>query len=535
MKAKWLLLAKIQFLGAFGLNKLRHTDDARLKRRAGWAAAAIVLAFAVIVFYVVVISLLFAEQGIISALPAFMIAASSAIVFIFSLIRGSSMLFAAKDYDAVMSLPVKKSDVILSRLFTAYISNLLFALVVCVPASVVYFITAGFSVYRFFVILVSVLFSPLLPLTLATALGTVFTAVFARFKHKALWQSLAGILALAAILIASFAISYTSNSASADMNAVADFMAKKMYPPAALVSLATGGKVWAILAFAGANAAAYALFVACVSPFYTKINALLAAKSAGAAYNEKQIRVASAFGALVKKEMKRLFSSAAYLMNSLTGALFLLIMAVAFLIFDPIQLLNEVIAAQAGAELSADLFLYPCAAFALLFAGMTFPSASSITMEGKSRWIMCSLPIPAKTIFTAKSLVGFLFSAPFALFFSVVVCAQSNAAAPQWILLLLVPTVYCAFISMAGTFLNYKFPKYDWTNETSAIKNSVPVLILSLGGMVPEIALLVLSFMLGQNGFIPLLVLGGAALAGCFALWFGFFRRARLFDSPPSA
>lgn len=88
---------------------------------------------------------------------------------------------------------------------------------------------------------------------------------------------------------------------------------------------------------------------------------------------------------------------------------------------------------------------------------------------------------------------------------------------------------------MAGTFLNYKFPKYDWTNETSAIKNSVPVLILSLGGMVPEIAVLVLSFMLGQNGFIPLLVLGGAALAGCFALWFGFFRRARLFDSPPSA
>ena len=219
----------------------------------------------------------------------------------------------------------------------------------------------------------------------------------------------------------------------------------------------------------------------------------------------------------------------------LTGALFLLIMAVAFLIFDPIQLLNEVIAAQAGAELSADLCLYPCAAFALLFAGMTFPSASSITMEGKSRWIMCSLPIPAKTIFTAKSLVGFIFSAPFALFFSVVVCAQSNATAPQWILLLLVPIIYCAFISMAGTFLNYKFPKYDWTNETSAIKNSVPVLILSLGGMVPEIAVLVLSFMLGQNGFIPLLVLGGAALAGCFALWFGFFRRAGLFDSPPSA
>lgn len=66
-------------------------------------------------------------------IPALSFALASAITLIFSLIRGPHMLFAMKDYDMLMSMPVKKSDIVASRLITSYLVNLVFCAVVMIP------------------------------------------------------------------------------------------------------------------------------------------------------------------------------------------------------------------------------------------------------------------------------------------------------------------------------------------------------------------------------------------------------------------
>lgn len=531
MKPKWLTLAKVQLAGAFGLNKLRYSDDARAKKRAGLAAAALVLALAVILFYDVMISLAFVGQGITSALPGFMIAAASLVTFVFSLVRGCSMLFAAKDYDAVMSLPVTKAAVIASRLAVTYIVNLAFALLVCVPSAAVYFAAAGFSFREFSVILSALLFCPLAPIAAAAAVGTAVTALTARFRYKSLLQSLIGIVLIVGVVVASFAFSFSTDSESADMNALAALLAGRIYPPAALVSAAMRGRTWAAFVFAGINAGAAALLIAAAAPFYAKINARLNAGGAGAAFKEKQIRSSGVFGALFKKECKRLFSSSAYLMNTVIGSVFLLIAAAAMLIFDPISRLSGLTEEGIPAQMLGYIF----GTAGLIFAGMTFPSVCSLSFEGRSRWIMCSLPLPAKTVLMAKTAVGFVFSMPAAFIFSVIVCAQSGADAPMWAALITAPLAYCAFISMFGTFLNYKFPKYDWANETAAVKNNIPVLILTFGEMAAVIAVLVAVVFAGRLGYIPLFVFAAACTAGSIALRRGFMEKARLYDGSPSA
>ena len=180
MNSKWLLLTKIQLAGLFDFNRARHSKDAKTVRRAAGTAAILLLVGVCICAYVVFFAVEFCRQGIGVHLPALLIALSSLITLIFSLLQGCSVLFAMKDYEHVMSLPVKKSDILISRLACIYLANLAFAVPVVIPGTVVLFVMDGFSLPVLGVTLAGMLFSPLLPMAVAIALSTLLTALTAR-------------------------------------------------------------------------------------------------------------------------------------------------------------------------------------------------------------------------------------------------------------------------------------------------------------------------------------------------------------------
>ena len=109
-------MTKIQLMGLFGINKAKHSSDPAAKRKAAGGLAALAIVGAVVIFYIVLIAVSFCKQGIGQHLPALTIALTSLITLLFSLLHGCSSLFAMKDYDLVMSLPVTKRDILISRL-----------------------------------------------------------------------------------------------------------------------------------------------------------------------------------------------------------------------------------------------------------------------------------------------------------------------------------------------------------------------------------------------------------------------------------
>lgn len=532
MKAKWLLLTKIQLTEFFGINKLRHSDDARVKRRVAGAAVVFVLAAAVILFYVVLTAIAFARMGMNDCLPSLAVAFAAITVFIFGLLKGGNTLFATKDYDAVMSLPVKKRDVIVSRLVCTYIAELLFCAIFIIPVSVVYFIylPQGLNAADLFTIFAAFLFTPLLPMILSVAIGTVLAALTAKFRYKSLAQAILAILLFIGLMAASFALSYSSASdaanPAADMNSVFDLIVRNIYPPALFVLYTMQGKVWGIFAFIGISVAAAAVFVFVISAFYAKINARLTAGVSKGKFKIGSVRTASSFSALLKKECKRLFTSPAYLMNGAAGSAMLLVFTILMLISDPI---GTIVGAAAQEGVALPSVGYAAAAMCMLFAGMTLASAASLSMEGKSRWIMFSLPVSARKIFMAKAVVNFILAVPTAIFFSAVACVQAEADVFTWILSLAAPIAFAAFISVAGVFLNYKFPKYEWTNERAALKNSIPALILSFGDLIIGIGIFILCLFLNDLAFIPVLAMTILSIAGCIAL-FVYFGKVRLVE-----
>ena len=523
MHAKWPLLLKIQLMGLTGINRAKNSGDAKEKRRTAGGIVALAVVGAVILFYAAMIAVGFCAQGLGKNLPALVVALASVIIFAFTLFQGSSILFATKDHDTVMSLPIPRWQVVLARMLCSYVVNLAFALAVAVPVTVVYFIFDGFSLGAFGTILLSVLTTPLLPLAVSAALSTLIAALTARMRFKNLLQSILGIALFVGVMIASFSFSFSASAnGEADMSALFAMLVGKIYPPALLVDMTLSGAVWGVFAFAGISLAAAALFVVIVACFYEKINTALLSRGARAGYKAKDVKSSSAFGALAKKELKRLFSHSGYLLNGVCGALLLLIFGIALAFID-LQTVFEIPAEEIA---TFKALLAPMGAgFMMLFIGMSCPAASALSLEGSSRGLLFSLPVSARQILLAKAFPTFLCDCAAGLVFSVIFGIKLGAGVFGWAALLLTAISYSAFTALFGIFLNYKYPKYDWTNETQAVKNSIPMMIVIFGNMVLGIAVLILSVFAG-----PWLALGVdvAAAVLCVVL-FSHFKKIKLY------
>lgn len=495
MRAKWPLLLKIQLWGLTGINRAKRatTPKERGKKAGGIAAVAIV--GAIILFYAAAIAVGFCKQGLGKNLPALIVALSSVIIFAFSLFQGSSILFATKDYDMVMSLPIAHREIVFARLLCSYLVNLAFTLAVAVPAGIVYFVFEGFTFGAFGTLLFATVLTPLLPLAVAAALSTLIAALTARMRFKNLLQSILGVALFVGVMIASFSFSFrTGAEGEADMSALFGILVGKIYPPALLVDKTLAGEAWGVFAFAGISLAAAALFTLIVARFYKKINSALLSRGARAGYKAKDVKSSSAYFALVKREFKRLFSHAGYLLNGLAGALLMLIFGIALLFVD----LNTIfpLSAEEFSRLAAQLASIG-AGMMLMFVGMSCPAASALSLEGNSRGLLFSLPLSARQILTAKMIPTFVLDFFAALVFGVILGIRLNVNLFGWAALIATAGIYPLFTAFGGILLNYKFPKYDWTNETQVVKNSVPMLIITFGNMIIGIAVIVLSAFFG--------------------------------------
>lgn len=531
MRAKWMLLTKLQLTGLLGINRARHSTDPRTRRKAAGGIAAFVIVGALLLLYIAVFALGLCSMGLTKQAPGTAIALASVITFFFSLLQGHSVLFAVKDYDMLLSLPVSKASVVGSRMLCAYLVNLLFCVGVMLPVSVIFFIFDGFSAANLAVILAATLCAPLLPVVVATALSTLITAATAGFRFKNLLQSIVGILFIVLIMIGSFSFSFSMNTdPAAGVTVIADVLTKYIYPPALLVNMTvTGEALWGIFAFIGISLAAGGAFVAAVSPFYTKINSALFNHGARVGYKKGDVKRASAFAALCKREWKRLFSSSAYLLNGVSGTVLLILAGIALLFVDVRTVIDALLAEAATeapevAEVLQRCLPYMAAGLAVLFIGMSCPSASALSMEGKSRGILFSMPVSARTIFFAKALPTFALNFAGGAFVSVVFCAKIGAAWDGWLALLGTCLVFSAFTAIGGIWLNYKNPKYEWTTEQEVVKNSMPVWLAVLGSFVLGFAVMFLSVF----GWYAVAAFDAVCIVLCAAM-IAYFGKVRLY------
>lgn len=121
----------------------------------------------------------------------------------------------------------------------------------------------------------------------------------------------------------------------------------------------------------------------------------------------------------------------------------------------------------------------------VFFGQMTCTTSSSISLEGKSLWIMKSLPITIKQIFWSKILLNVVvIMIPSSI--SLLMLGLTFGFNPLYYLTGLLFIIASALgVSMFGLLMNLFFPKLEYENEQEVIKQSLAAF---LGVMIPMFA-----------------------------------------------
>ena len=458
---------------------------------------------------------------------------SFALSFFFTAFTAKSELFEAKDNELLLSMPIKPRLILMSRMATLLLMEYLFALLVLIPAGLAWFMTAGVQTAQLVLYIVCSLLFPLLSAAIACLFGWLLALLTSRVRNKTfitMFFSLAFMGCyfyfymnaqkyITALLENHAAIAEGMRGWGALFCLFGEGIARADFGKAALLC------VLSLAVFAGMTlllGRGFFKTTSVGSHAYKKANGRIEARSANVS------------SALLRRELKRFTSSAIYMLNCGLGLILTVIAAVALLIKQAdIRAVLPMLDTFGVSQQDAPLLI----AVALSFlASMDIITAPSVSLEGKTLWILRSMPVSARQILAAKLKLHELLCAIPTLFLSVAAAVTLRTDALGWAALVLIPQLFVLFSGAFGLMMNLLLPKLDWTSEAVAVKQSGSVLVTMLGLMVYTILacvglfiLVISQQLLSLQMYVLVFTAVSAVLCALCLLWLPG-RGARRFD-----
>lgn len=513
MKHNTFLLFKLLLMNQFKLNQWKEKNK-KIKISTVLMGCAFLLLGSLLVFYSLFIGYGLGTMGIAWVIPSYALTIVGMITLFFTIFKCNGILFGIKDYESLMSLPVKTSEIIASRFLHMYLMNTCFSVLVMIPFGVSYYIFEKPSPAVSLIWIIGTLFSTLLPTALATIIGGLIAYISAHFKYTNALAILLSFLLIIGTILFSFGVGQTDESKMqmADLTKLSEMLSTKIhaaYPISQLFEEAViNNNIVAFLLFVAISLAVYFLFIRVFSYYYKKINTAMLSFQAKSNYKMKKLDVSSALKALYKKELKSFFSSYIYVLNIGMGVVMAFIMAIAVFVLEPATL-------EKSLEMTnLDKILTKVIAFAFsTILCMSCSTSVALSLEGKNLWILKSLPIPTKKILDSKILVNLTLTLPVSIVFGTLMNIKFETDIITRIFFYLIPIVYSLFIAIWGMFINTKLPNYEWVSETILIKQGAASMLGMLLGpvfaFVPIGAVLLFSKVPAQfiQAFFILLIL----------------------------
>lgn len=404
----------------------------------------------------------------IESLPSLFMAITSVVVLFTTIYKVKGTIFGFKDFDLVMSLPVSNSKIIASRLMLLYIINQFFVLIIMVPMTVAYGILArpGFMFYLYS--LLTVFFIPLIPVIIASFIGTIFAFISARIKHSNIIYMVFIFLFFLAWIIMPFFIQ-DSEEAIVEAGKALAGQINTIYPLAGLYSRAVAGTDFiSMIIFVGISMAAFLIFSWGVGRVFVKINTAVFTERSKANYKMGDLKSSSPLKALYIKELRRYFASTVYVLNTGFGMVILLVFSIAlpFINLD----------AMAGEMQITGMIQDYVPLFVTFCMAVSCTTMASVSIEGKNLWIVKSLPVSTSMIFASKMLVNLTVLAP-AVLSSVLLGIALKLPFISGLLTVIGAVSFAFFVSAFGLAVNLSFPNLSWPNETVIVKQSTSSMI----------------------------------------------------------
>lgn len=504
----WLLL-KVRFISQLRLNAFKLETDKKKKNNRILITFAIALVVLMGAFYCGAIAYGLELLKLGHLIPVYGFVLCTILSLFFTIFKANGELFAYKDYEMLMSLPIKTSTVIASRFMYLYVWNTFLSAIIMLSMGIVYAVYEKPNTMFYVLWFVSIFIISLIPTTIATIIGAFITAVASKSRHSNVISTVLTIILLVIVFVGSMFAGGIEEEFNFDqLEKIYDIVLNKVYgiyPVAKLYKDAmTEHDIVKFLLFTAISIGWYVFFVKILSLKYKQINTGITTFKGNNDYQVSSLKSSNTLGALYSKELKRFFSSTVYATNTGMGLILAIIMSIALAI--------------TGSERIAELIGYPeisvilpkIAAFLLAaMVSMSCTSCVSLSLEGKNRWIIQTLPLTSQEIFNSKILVNLTFTVPVSIVCGILFAIGTKANLFETCMMIWIPLSYALFTAVWGIFINTKFVNYEWESETQVVKQSASAVIGMIGGLFLAVLPGILAaFLNGIYYTIYMLVLG---------------------------
>lgn len=430
------------------------------------------------------------------AILAFYTLATSIIIISEGVYKSGDLLFKTKDNDMLLAMPIQKSTIIATRIVRFYAFEMLYCLIFLLPAIIAYAANTETSPSFYFVSLVMLVLTPIIPIAISCIIGLISSAISARFKRRTLprvFTSLLALFILAAIMI------FTSSKPHFDdylASIASSNISKFYYPAATFSSLVKDFNLLQFILFITINLVVLAATVFIVSHFYyrvsTHINTVKEPQTKNANFNTKNH---SQTYAIARKEITKYFCTPVLLTNTAIG-LVLFLVVVGAICFKSDELMTLLTSSFENFPLtSSEISSYmPSLNFALVaFTSlMTFITATTISLEGKEFNLLKTMPVSGKKVILAKVLAAMILIVPVTMLGSLVLLFRFHYGIID-ALLVFIGIVFLPLVTeLVGVLVDLKYANFDAQSEAAIVRQSPGVMVATFMGL--GMVLLTISF-----------------------------------------
>ena len=429
-----------------------------------------------------------------------------------------SSLYLAKDNDLLLSMPIPVRLIMIARLLGVYLMGLMYSILVILPAIIVYWVQVSFSPLSVLGCLALLVVISVFVLVLSCALGWVVAKISIKLKNKSIVTVLLSLLFIG--LYYFFYFKAQSLIQALLLNAVE--YGEKIKGAAYGVYLfgrIGEGSIPSVLLFLAVGVLLFVLTWYVLSHSFLKITSSTG-NVATVKYKEKAVKGRSVRAALFHKEVAKFLSSPNYMLNCGLGTLLLPIGGVALLLKG--EMLQTILGDVFAAHPESIVALF-CAAVCML-ASMNDTAAPSVSLEGKSLWLLKSLPLNAWDVLSAKIMLQLMLTLP-----PMAVCLACGAIAfrAQGAIVLLLAALTALSFGVLGAvfglYLGVNKPIFEWTNDTVPIKQSMSVTIALFSGWGYAILLaggyLLFGHLIGITAYLGIFLVLTAAACALLVRW----------------
>lgn len=400
-----------------------------------------------------------------------------ALCFVGSVFITQNQLYEAKDNDLLLSMPIPVKYILASRLISIIILNYVYELLVIIPGAVVYCAKMPVTFLGILFFLVAFLLLPLLVVTVSALFGWLIALANTKMRNKNVIMMVLTLVLFMGYMYVCLRLQYYLQKLIENGSAIGDAIQKALPPFYYLGKGIAESDVIAFLIFLAFCIVPFAIIYYILSKSFIKI----ATTNRGhkkIVYKEKAMKASSIRKALLIKDVRHFLGSPMYMFNAGIGLLFM-IMAAVYLCIKRGDITAMVHMFPGGENLMGPLI---CAGFGGM-ASLTIISAPMISIEAKTLWISQSLPVRGRDVLLAKADVHTLMSLPFIVVSAIMLEIAFDMSMISRIMILLFPLIVTMFNAYTGIAINLKYPKFDWVNETDAVKQGAAPFLAMLIAM----------------------------------------------------